>query len=508
MLVVFIRRGVDRAVFPAIDSEPAIVFHVRPRLVPSTQMNMTSSSGRLLSLAAIALLAPLAFAQGPLTIGNLVAVRIGDATASGTSAACPMFLDEYTTAGTLVQSIPLPTTPSGLNWACTNTGTGTSAGQLNVSSNGLYLTVAGYDAPVGTATVATTPVATVRRVIARVDINGTVDTSTGLTDAYDVGNIRGVVSDDGLRFWTTGNVQLTGGTRFIANIGASTSIQVNSGSPDNCRQIGIFHGDLYLSAASGTTQGVAQVGIGLPTAPLSAPIAALPGFPTVPGPSSYDFYFANPSTLYVADDQTGGAGGIQKWVRNAGTWTKAYTLALNASTGCTGVTGYTLNGTTTLFATAISGNNTQIVTVVDNGAGSPVTSIAGVPAAGRLRGIRFLAKPSNTQRYPVGCGTTGFKVTGNAELGSDMFVSVTGSAFNFSLIGYGFLPAFVPFCNCTIAHEWQVFFAAQDHTLNISPAWGASLGLPIYVQAIDLLAAGGCSDPFLTLTDAAQFTVQ
>jgi len=475
-------------------------------------MNMTSFSGKLLSLAVTALLAPLAFAQGPLTIGNLVVVRIGDGTAAGTSAATPTFLDEYTPTGTFVQTIAMPTAPSGTNLACTNNGTATSEGQLNVSSNGLYLTLVGYDAPVGTlgptgGGINTTNSATVRRVIARVDLNGVVDTSTGLTDAYDAGNIRGVVSDDGLRFWTTGSTASgpSAGIRF-STIGSSTSTQINSGAPSNCRQITIFHGDIYFTAASTTVHGVAKLGSGLPTTPVGSFL--LNGFPGSSGPSNYDMFWANPTTVYVADDQTGGAGGIQKWVLNAGTWTKAYTLALNISTGCTGVTGFVQNGVTTLWATTRGSPSSNIITVVDNGPGSPVTSIVPAPPAGALRGIRRIGIPSNTQQFPVGCGTTGLKVTGNAELGTDMFVSVTNSAFNFSLIGYGLTPLFAPFCNCTIAHEWQVFFGAQDSTLNISPTWGAVLGLSIYAQAIDLLALGGCPDPQLTFTEAYQFTVQ
>ena len=81
-------------------------------------------------------------------------------------------------------------------------------------------------------------------------------------------------------------------------------------------------------------------------------------------------------------------------------------------------------------------------------------------------------------------------------------------ANSIALIGYGLVPIFFPFCNCTIAHEWQVFFGAQDHTLNISPTWGAVLGMNIYAQAVDLLAPGGCADPLITLTEAVQFQVQ
>jgi hypothetical protein len=99
-----------------------------------------------------------------ITQGNLVVVRIGDGTGALTSAATPVFLDEYTTSGTLVQTTALPTTPSGLNRAMTNSGVATSEGNLNQSVDGRYLLLAGYHAPVGTASVAASSTTTVARV--------------------------------------------------------------------------------------------------------------------------------------------------------------------------------------------------------------------------------------------------------------------------------------------------------------------------------------------------------
>src|SRR5262245_31187203 len=44
----------------------------------------------------------------PFSFGNLVVVRIGDGSRPPTQAN-PVFLDEYTTSGVLVQSVPMPT---------------------------------------------------------------------------------------------------------------------------------------------------------------------------------------------------------------------------------------------------------------------------------------------------------------------------------------------------------------------------------------------------------------
>lgn len=98
----------------------------------------------ILSLAITAL----TFA-GNFTPGNIVVVRIGDGTAAPTSAATAVFLDEYTIGGVFVQTIALPTADNGSNQTFTLSGTATSEGSLNLSGNGQYLTLAGYDAAPG-----------------------------------------------------------------------------------------------------------------------------------------------------------------------------------------------------------------------------------------------------------------------------------------------------------------------------------------------------------------------
>src|SRR5262245_40428571 len=68
------------------------------------------------------------------TPGNLVIYRVGDGSTSLTNTGNPVFLDEYTTAGTLVQSIVLPTVPSGSNRRLIASGTAITEGLLVRSS--------------------------------------------------------------------------------------------------------------------------------------------------------------------------------------------------------------------------------------------------------------------------------------------------------------------------------------------------------------------------------------
>src|ERR1043166_59290 len=110
------------------------------------------------------------------TAGNLVVYRVGDGGTALSGNAAAVFLDEYTTGGTLVQSIAMPTAVNGSNKRLTASGTATSEGFLTRSVDGNYLIVPGYDTNVGTATITTSASATINRVIGRVDAAGNVDT--------------------------------------------------------------------------------------------------------------------------------------------------------------------------------------------------------------------------------------------------------------------------------------------------------------------------------------------
>ncbi|HEX5052026.1 MAG TPA: hypothetical protein VFZ65_09660 [Planctomycetota bacterium] len=477
---------------------------------------MHSMLGRILPLASLAL-ASLATAQTPLTFGNLVVVRIGDGAATLTNASAPVFLDEYTPGGTLVQTIALPTAAAGTNLPFTDSGTATSEGYLNISSNGIYLLLGGYGTAPGLAAVPQTDSMTVPRVIARVDLIGTVDTSTALTDAYSGGAgssapMRSVCSDDGQRFWTSGTgASGTNGIRFVANLGATTSLGLNAGAPTNTRTATIYSGQLYTSSASTVYQGVCTVGTGLPTT-IGQAITLLNGFPTASGPSTYDHFFADPDTLYVADDTTGGAGGINKWTRSGGVWTLQYGLALPGS-GCRGVTGFRQNGVTTLWATAnyaFPNLSTELVTVVDTGPGSVVTSIAVAGANQVFRGLRFLDVPTTLQRLPATCGVADIVATGTGQTGTEVITTI-GNAQGFAFVGYGLTALGLPFCNCTVMHDFSFLvgggFGGVQHTLAL-PSSPANIGTQVLIQGLDFLAPGGCPDPLFTLTDAYSFVVQ
>ncbi len=374
-----------------------------------------------------------------ITPGNLVVARVGTGSAALSNAATAVFLDEYTQAGNFVQSIPLPTTTVGAQRAFACSGTATSEGGLTQSVDGKWLVMAGYGAVPGTAGIASTASSVVPRVMARIALDATIDTSTALADAYSGNNARAAATFFGGEFWTAGTASAGNnpGVRFATPVGATSSLQLNA-TITNVRRVDFFAGQLYCSSAAGSFFGIGTVGTGAPTGTNEA-ITLLPGMATASGPSPYDFWFANASTLYVADDRTNGSGGIQKWALAAGTWTLQYTLAPGAAVGCRGLSGFVGGGATRLFATT-TGN--QVVTTFDAGAASTFTTLVTGAANTAIRGVRFVRHPASVTFSGAPCSTSfgppfvgtggGEPVAGNTtfELRSDN--SAPGSLVIFS----------------------------------------------------------------------------
>ncbi len=353
--------------------------------------HMHALSGAALS----ALLVSAAAGQSaPFTAGNLVVSQISDGTVVPISnAAQAVFLKEITTSGSIVQTIPLPTVASVTgNRALTNSGTATSEGALTRSVDGRYLTLAGYNADVGTPAIASS---TVSRVVGRIDALGNVDTTTEITDAYSGNNIRSACSIDGTGFWT-GGTGTTAGVRYIA-LGGGPSTQLTT-SVTNIRVVNFFNNQLYISTMSGAFRGVSTVGAPPPPTTTGQVATLLNGFdPSATSPETvYDYFFADSSTLYVADDRAPGPltfGGIQKWTFDGTVWTQAYVLSDGLTAGCRGLTGVVSGGTATLYAitadaiSATAGN--KLVSVVDTGATSTFATLYTAPANIALRGVDF-----------------------------------------------------------------------------------------------------------------------
>ncbi len=367
-------------------------------------------SSAMLSLGALALAITTAAGQAvPFTPGNLVVLQAGeDGGAALSSAAAKLFIREINiSTGAIVQTIDVPFTAAATgNRAVTQSGSATSEGALTRSADGKSLVFVGYNADAGTASVVSTTTAAVNRVVAVVDCNGAIDSTTAITDAYSANNIRSAVSSNGTDIWTGGTASGTGGgVRYVIK-GGGTSVFLNDNgtatpnAPTNIRFVNIFGGQLYFSSASGTFLGVGTVGSGLPTT-TNQLFTLLPGVTTATE-SAYDYYMADANTIYVADDRTlVNGGGLQKFTQSAGVWSLAYTINTGITTGIRNITGKTAKGTTTIYATtgvANGANGSSIIVVTDTGAASAFSTLATSLANTWWRGIDFV---------PTGCTATG-----------------------------------------------------------------------------------------------------
>ena len=324
------------------------------------------------------LLGPLAAWASPFTPGNVVVARVGDGTAALTGSATAVFLLEYTPAGTLVQTIALPSTATLPQRALTASGTSTSELGLTRSADGRYLILTGYDAAPGLASITGTASSATPRVIGRIAPDGSFDTSTAIGDAFSATSIRSAASADGTSFYALGG---NSGVRYLpfANAATGTTVQLNT-SPTNTRVVNIFDGNLYITSGSGTNIGVNQVGTGLPTTS-GQTVALLPGLPAGGIGSPYAFYFADLSSsvagvdvVYVVYDGTT-TSGIQKYSLVSGSWVSNGTIG--SGTALRGLTAAVAGGTVSLYATS----GTSLYALADNAGYNAAPSTATLPTA-------------------------------------------------------------------------------------------------------------------------------
>lgn len=356
--------------------------------------------------------------------------QVGTADGSGpalTSASTALFLQKYAdTGGAPTASIPFPIVQAGDNRPFTIAGTASSEGFLTRSQNGLYMTVAGYSVAPGTASIAGTTSAVAPRGVARIDLaDDSIATGTFFPDTtYSGGNPRSAVSSDGTSLWLTGSNQ---GVRAGQN-GNTIGTTLISNTLTNTRVANIFDGQLYISSAAGGTFGVSAVGTGLPIDTGTATTVKVSTAGSGTGnASSYDFWFKDASTLYVADDRSAAnGGGIQKWLFDSEpmTWSLAYTLSVGTGTGggsralSGAVNG---SGDAVLYATTTEASANRLVTITDTGAASAFTLVATAPTNTAFRGVEYIpgaAPPEN-----------------NADFNSDNVVD--GTDFLIWQAGYG-----------------------------------------------------------------------
>ncbi len=309
--------------------------------------------------------------------GNVFNNNIVDGSFGVTS---PLFLDQFTPTGTLVNTLTIPAT------MVTTSFSSKSEAALNLSTDGTAITFMAYVAPPNTLDVSnantpgaydpTNPVGgSYYRAVVQVGANGAIGVTP--TNSYSGNNGRAAILANGI-YYMAGNANNGSGTpaNIVATAGAQLAVPGQSfatpaqeigvlsisqvtnpatglpyppdkaGKDNNFRGLTIFNNTLFVTKGSGgkgidTVYRVGDNGsLPTPANAASAAITILNGFPTTLAKSAiagnpFGLFFANANTLYVADEGDGATAdaagstnaGLQKWVLGGnGVWARAYVL--------------------------------------------------------------------------------------------------------------------------------------------------------------------------------------
>ena len=306
--------------------------------------------------------------EAQFTQGNLIVVRVGSHTGANDtllSSGNPVFLDEYSLTGTLVQSIALPTASVGAKHRLILSGTATSEGSISRSPNGQFLALTGYDTlKGGPVSLSSTTSASVNRSVAIINANAQIDITTALNNFCNANNPRSVITTDGNSLWLCGGA---GGVVYATK--GSTTVSSVSTTVASLKAVTIANGQLYASTSSSTNIRIGAIGTGIPITSGNAYVG-LPGVSTTSSP--YEFFFADLSAavpgvdvLYIASAD---ANAITKYSLVSGTWVSNGIVGTVADT-YHGITGVVSGTTVTMYATRKNGSTSagggELVKIVD-----------------------------------------------------------------------------------------------------------------------------------------------
>jgi hypothetical protein len=271
---------------------------------------------------------------------------------------------------------------------------------INTSLNGTSLTFMGYNSTVGQLDISnsntpgsiepgnTDTAAATYRAIGDLNLSTNALTVT-TTNAYNGNNGRAAIGVGNGQYYTVGNAgngngspQTTAntGVQLVTSAGVNGALGTNAelgsfSAPDNSpkdnnyRGLTVADNTLYISKGSGSKgiDTVYQVGAsGTLPSTSGAAIAILPGLNSTPnssnpdGPHPFGIWFANSTTMYVADEGSGlstdfgsspttQAGGIDKYTLSNGVWSLDYELK-----GTLIGSSYTVQGTGSLAGYSLS----------------------------------------------------------------------------------------------------------------------------------------------------------
>jgi len=321
--------------------------------------------------------------------GNLVVLRAGDGTETLSSHGNSVFIDQYTTDGTLAGSIALP--DSGTN-ALLISGSAGSEGALSLSPDGRLLVCAGYhiDYTNSASSVAGASATNVPRVLGILDVAGGFAMAGLTTNQFSENNIRGGATDGLGHYWGAGANSAGNGT-FYFGAGLTNTIQDIVSNTIAIQDLG---GNLYFSTAK-TTPGIWKIP-GTPATPAAAAIFLSAGTKASPYGFAFNHSF---TTAYLADDTLSGVGGIQRWDFSGSAWTRTYSFTSLTNVGARAVAVDFSGVRPVVYATTAESTNNHLVTITDTGAGATVTTLATAGVNQIFRGVTFAPTASLAPQF-------------------------------------------------------------------------------------------------------------
>jgi hypothetical protein len=371
------------------------------------------------------------------------------------------FSPAITAQSTPVLTFTLPTTTSGNNVGIVGEYGSSSEGNIQLSGDGMLLTIDGYNAqqaangiqagdnaangtndPIGTpysnsagVALAQSTNTDVSRVAVLIDAFGNVNSSTTFNNLYSTNNPRSLYSANGSTVYISGQGSSTADQGiYYATVGTQNAPTTIYNTLDT-RFVQVYNGNLYYSIdKKNKATGVFEFS-GLPTSAATATqITASKSGSANLSPEGY--YFANATTLYIADTgvpKNGGTalGGIQKWTYNGSSWSLAYAFpnpsnfvsrssSSSASSGETGfeaIAGKVVNGVAYLYAVSYTAGDananglygitdTVSATTLGSQTFTEIAAAPGIQASGNspdyvFKGVSFAPQAVQTNDTPV-----------------------------------------------------------------------------------------------------------
>lgn len=252
--------------------------------------------------------------------GNLVVLRVGDGNSNLSSNATKVSLVETSING-IASGVVLDLNATGSE-ALTLSGLSLQEGGVKLSSNGMFLSVGGYNL----ASDSTITTAYDTRIIARLGVGGTsFNYTTKILGSSVTGNLRSVYPNDaGTGFYVSTSTRGLSYVPFSNSYNtAAVSLSNVVGVTSNCFSSQILDNQLYASFLGSSTAEptISKVGVGIPTT-RSQGLTTLVSGTANSAPTYRDFILldgdisvAGPDLLYVVDGRE-----IKKFSLVSGAW--------------------------------------------------------------------------------------------------------------------------------------------------------------------------------------------